>query len=101
MDRSNVMTLVSQSFASDEYGIQTATETKRDIYCDVSSVSLSEWSEGGRLGLNPELRFTMFAPDYQGEEIVEYNGKRYAIYRTYYGRNDTLDLYAERKEGTA
>lgn len=99
MDRSNVITLIGEAFTKNEYGVQIQTETRREVYCNVTSVSLSEWSEGGRLGLNPEFRMTMFAPDYLGEKVLEFNGVRYAIYRTYYGRNDTLDLYVERRSG--
>lgn len=99
MDRSNVITLIGEAFTENEYGVQIPVETRHDVYCNVTSVSLSEWSEGGRLGLNPEFRMTMFAPDYQGEKVLEFNGVRYAIYRTYYGRNDTLDLYVERRSG--
>lgn len=101
MDRSNVLTLIRETYTPDAMGVQRPTETSRDVFCDVSSVSLSEWSEGGRNGLNPELRFTMFEPDYEGEEIAEYNGKRYMIYRTYHARNDSIELYAERREGKA
>ena len=50
--------------------------------------------------MNPEYRFTMFAPDYEGERTVKYHGKAYSIYRTYLGRTDTIELYAERKGGT-
>lgn len=100
MDRSNVITLVSRSFTSDEYGIQTPTETVRDVYASVQSVSLEEWTQGGRLGLNPEYRFTMFEPDYEGEEIVIYKGVRFSIYRTYHARNDSIELYAERRSGS-
>jgi len=32
--------------------------------------------------------------------VLEYKGNRYGIYRTYIGRNDTIELYAERKGGT-
>ena len=42
----------------------------------------------------------MFAYDYQGEDSVQYNGRTYGIYRTYLGREDTIELYAERKGGT-
>lgn len=99
MDRSNVLTLIAQTYTADEYGRLIPSETTRDVFCDVDSVNLNEWSEGGRLGLNPEYRFTMFAYDYQGEEVAEFNSVRYSIYRTYHGRNDTIELYAERRTG--
>lgn len=72
----------------------------REVFCQVDSVTQTEFFEGGRNGLNPEYRFTMFAYDYQDERIVEYNGRLYAIYRTYQPRTDIIELYAERKGGT-
>lgn len=100
MDRSDVLTLISEVYTTDENGVQKATEKEKDVFCNVSSVTRAEWSEGGRLGLNPEYRFTMFAYDYAGEELCEYNGKRYTIYRTYRAQDDTVELYAERRSGS-
>jgi hypothetical protein len=101
MDRTAVAYLIGQTYNTDQYGVQWPTETRRKIYCNVSSVSMSEWFEGGRNGLNPELRLTMFQGDYSGEKVVEYNGARFTIYRTYKARNDTIELYCERREGNA
>ena len=42
----------------------------------------------------------MFAGDYEDESIIEYNGKRYAVYRTFFSKTDTIELYVERKGGT-
>lgn len=74
--------------------------TERQVFCNVSSVTASEFFEGGRNGLNPEYRMTMFNGDYQGETMLKFNGRTYAIYRTYLDRNDNLELYVERKGGT-
>ena len=73
MDRTVVIKLIQESFTKDAYGVQIPTETTHEVYAKVESVTLSEWSEGGRHGLNPELRFIMFAPDYHRERIIEYN----------------------------
>lgn len=100
MDRSNVITLIGQTKTQNEYGIWESTETKRDVFCDVSSVTRAEFFDGGRNGLNPEYVFIMFYGDYNGETIAEYNGNRYAIYRTFHARTDVIELYVERKGGT-
>ena len=99
MDRSAVCSLISKTHVSDVYGVMRPQETSREVYCNVQSVSASEFFQGGLNGLKPEYRFTMFKYDYNGEEIVEYNGVRYTIYRTYEGRNDTIELYAEKRKG--
>lgn len=100
MDRSEVVRLIAVTNTQDANGVFRATETHRDVFCDVSSVTQSEFFEGGRSGLNPEYRFTMFRYDYNDEPIVEYQGKRYGAYRTYFARNDLIEVYVERKGGT-
>lgn len=72
----------------------------KTVFCNVNSVSRNEFFEAGRNGLNPEFVFTMFFGDYEGEHTLIYNGLAYAVYRTYRGRNDTIELYVERKGGT-
>lgn len=84
MDRSSVITLIKTTYSQDEIGQQVAVETRRPAFCDLRSVSRSEWATAGQLGLNPELVATMFAPDYRGEEIVEISisGISEAVYLT-------------------
>lgn len=100
MDRSAVITLIASTKAQNAYGVWTDSLSGRDVYCQVDSVTRSEFFEGGRNGLNPEYRFTMFFADYNGEQLVQYNGKTYSVYRTYHARTDTIELYVERKGGS-
>lgn len=99
MDRSAKITLIAESYTEDTIGQQISIETETEIFAAVDSVSSAEFVAAGQLGLRPELRFTIFAPEYSGEKIVEYNGTRYAVYRTYIGKNEALELYTERKTG--
>ena len=101
MDRSDEIKLITETWAEDTYGVLQPTETTKTVFCDVGSVTGSEIAEFGRNGINPELRMTMFRYDYGGQRIVEYNGDRYSVYRTYFARNDTIELYVERRGGTA
>lgn len=100
MDRSNIITLIAETKTQDDFGVWVSTETEREVFCGVSSVTRAEFFDGGRNGLNPEYVFTMFFGDYDGETVLEYNGKRYGIYRTYHAKTDVIELYAERKGGT-
>ncbi len=99
MDKSRVLTLITVSYTPDALGQLVPQEARRDVYCNLSSVSASEWFEAGRAGLNAEHRATMFVYDYSGEQIAELDGVRYGIYRTYLGRNEAIELYLERKAG--
>lgn len=71
MDRSCVISLINVTYTTDEIGQQVPVETARQVYCDLRSITRSEWSAAGQLGLNPALVAVLFAPDYEGEEIVE------------------------------
>lgn len=100
MDRSNVITLLSATKTQDQFGVWRETFTERNVFCQVDSVTANEFFNGGRNGLNPEYRMSMFFGDYQGETMLRYNGMTYAIYRTYQRRDDIIELYVERKGGT-
>lgn len=100
MDRSNVIYLIGASKEQDQYGVWRETLTKRQVFCNVSSVSAAEFFDAGRNGLNPAYRMTVFFGDYQGETMLEYNSATYSIYRTYQRTTDELELYVERKGGS-
>lgn len=94
----DILKLVKQTISTDKYGREVVTETLREIYCEVDSVSQTEFYSAANAELQPEYRFTVFFGDYEGEDVCKYNGNRYAIYRTYRS-GDYLELYVERKVG--
>lgn len=94
----DVITLITQTITTDKYGNEVATETEKTIYCEVDSVSQSEFFAAENTELNPEYKFTIFFGDYDGQSLVKFNGARYSVYRTY-RTGDDLELYTERKIG--
>ena len=100
MDRSEVITLIGSTKTQNAFGVWEETKTLKDVFCQVDSVTRAEFFEGGRNGLNPEFRFTMFDGDYSGEREVIFKEKPYSVYRTYHGRKDEIELYVERKGGS-
>lgn len=99
MDKSSVLKLISVTYTDDTIGQKVPTETTRNVFCSVESVTQSEWFNAGNAGLKAEYRAVMFAPEYKGEELCELNGVRYGIYRTYLTNNEEIELYLERKAG--
>ena len=99
MDRSEVINLISITYTIDEIGQRIPVETSVTRYCQLSSVSQSEWFEAGRNGLKAEYRAVLDAYEYDGQEVAEINGVRYGVYRTYRTKSDTIELYLERKAG--
>lgn len=96
----SVIKLIASTTVKDEFGVDIPVKTARDVFCKVRSASRAEFFDGGRNGLNPEYQITMFAADYAGESVIEYEGKTYAVYRTYRTDSDYIELYVERKGGT-
>ena len=77
----DVLTLVSES--PGDHGIfEEHTETKRDVFCQVRSVSRAEWYQAKSNSLHPEFVFRISdKADYENEKICEYHGTRYRIIR--------------------
>ena len=99
MDLSNELTLVSYTYEKDSKGVDRKTQHTRTVFCGVESVSASEFFAANAAGLNPDLRFTMFRFDYEGEEECIFEDEYYSIYRTYRVKNDLIELYAQKKVG--
>lgn len=94
----DIITLLKKSITTDAYGNEEVSEAEKTVFCEVDSISQSEFFAAADTELNPEYRFTVFFGDYNGEDVCKYNGTRYAIYRTYRA-GDYMELYAERKIG--
>ena len=99
MDGSCIIYLIEERKTQDALKHWTVEEIPHPVYCSVQSMSRAEWHEAGRSGLQPALVFTMFCHDYHGEKILEYDCKRYGIYRTYKGTDESVELYTEEKGG--
>lgn len=100
MDRSDVITLIAIVREQDDLGRWKEVTTSKEVFCQVDSVSQHEFYEGGRNGLNPSFKFSMFSGDYNEESVIQYKGNQYSVYRTYLRRDDIIELYVERKGGT-
>ena len=94
------ITLIKETPTKDARSVYQIVETSREVMCRRNSVTRNEFFEGGRNGLNPEMVFTVFVGDYEGERKCEYEGNRYAIYRTYETDGDYIELYVQREGGT-
>lgn len=99
MNISDVLKLISYEIVKDEYGVGRKTEVSRQVYCDVHSVTQSEFFSGQQSGLKPDLKFTVFSGDYENETVIEFHNVRYSVYRTYNANSDYIELYAQKEAG--
>lgn len=91
--------LISTEYKQDELLQFIPEEKERIIYCEVQSISRAEWYDAGRNGMKPQIKVITPRINYLGEEKAEYKGKVYAIYRTFFSKGDTIELYLEEKAG--
>lgn len=99
MERDHIAHLISETYAPDALGQLVPTEQRREVFCTIGSVQQSEWFSAGRNGLKAQSRLKVFADDYAGETLVEADGVRYEIYRTYLGKNNQMELYLKKVGG--
>ena len=95
MDRSNIIFLIRKTYTQNSFGQFETVNEKRQVFCDVRSITRAEWYDAGRNGFKPDLSFVMFAPDYHGEDEIEFEGHKYSVYRTYIGQNESIELYCQ------
>ncbi len=93
--------LISQTFVKDKMGQPIPQEIRSSpILVSDGSITRAEFDVAGRQSLNPEMVIKTQACNYNGEEIVEVDGIRYGVYRTYRPPySDEVELYLERKTG--
>lgn len=99
MNLAEKIALVSIEYAQDDLGEWTEVWTKREIFARVESVSMSEFYQAGMRGLDPDYKLTIWMNEYENEELVDYNGKIYAVYRTYRRDDGRIELYVSEKKG--
>lgn len=79
-----ILTLITTINSVDEYGDPSITETRRDVFCRLASIGQKEFYQAHAVGLQPELKFILADYlEYSGESLVEYNGQRFRVLRTY------------------
>ena len=96
-----VITLVGTTKTKNDYGVLVETPVSRDVFCRKQSITRSEFFGAGRNGLSPEFVVEVFHGDYEGERSCIFEGKPFAIYRTYLPEGtDYVELYCARRGGT-
>lgn len=97
----DVAYLIQQDYTEDGLGQHIPNkETSIEIFVSVQSISRTEYFEAGKNGLMPEIVIKTAAINYSGEKLIEYQGVRYGIYRTYRSNiPDEVELYLQRKAG--
>lgn len=97
--KNDIIYLIGETIVNDEIGQQIPVETSREVFCEIRSITRAEWFDAGRSNLKPSFAAVVDYDDYSGEEIAEYAGKQYGIYRNYSKDRKEIELYLEQKAG--
>lgn len=93
----DILVLISTVNGVDEYGDPAVTEVSREVFCRLASIGQKEFYQAHAVGLQPEIKFVLADYlDYSGESLVEHEGQRYRVLRTYRdGQEIELVCYRE------
>ena len=79
-----VLTLIRLETTLDEYGDPVIDEIRRDVFAEQLSIGQKEFYQAHAVGLQPEVKFKLADYlDYEEEPLVEHDGQRYRVLRTY------------------
>ncbi len=88
--KSDIITLITQTETTDDFGDRVITEATAEVFCEMASIGQKEFYQAQAVGLQPEIKFTLTDYlDYNGERYLTHDGTRYRVLRTY---RDGLEL---------
>lgn len=91
--------LITKTYTTDQIGQRIATEVEREVFCDISSISSSEFSNAGQMGLRPEFKVKVWKYEYNDEDEIVIGEKHFSVYRTYVDQDGRIELYVQRRVG--
>ncbi len=85
--------------ALDDYGNEVLTYSSREVFVYPRSVYRAEFYAAAQAGLHPSITLTITnIADYEGEQIVEFDGKKYNVVRVdWNGQRDRVNLVLEER----
>lgn len=83
----------------DDYGNESIAYIERTVFVQPRSVYNAEFYNAAQAGLHPTIAFVLTnRRDYDGEKLIEWNGKVYNIIRTdWTAQRDAISLICEER----
>lgn len=95
----DICNLISVTTTQDAIGNFIASEKTFMVFCSKFSITRAEFSTAGQAGYKPDLMLVVDADAYGNEKLLEYQEKRYSIYKTFQRVDGFIELYCEVKTG--
>ena len=88
MQYSEIIYLITESNGVDAIGNVTSTLTSANkCYAKAQSVRVNEYYNAAEIGLTPSVEFVIKKLNYNGEDEIEWNNKRYSVIRVVEPKN--------------
>lgn len=88
----DVINLVAVTHSQNDMGDPIETPTPRQVFANKKSIRQAEFYQAQATGLRPEIMFEIRAIEYEGESILEHEGKSYSVIRTYTKNDEIMEL---------
>lgn len=95
----NVCNLLSITTTQDELGQFVKTEKSYMVFCSKMSITRAEFNSAGSLGHKPDIMLIVDSDSYENEKLVEFEGKKYSIYKNFQRNDSFTEIYCEVKSG--
>lgn len=88
----DVVTLEAVAHGTDDDGYEKETVVKSECFADVQSAKRSEFYKAKQIGVDLAITVKLRADDYDGQERLVWNGKRYKVERAYTEAREMVEL---------
>lgn len=84
-------------FVEDDIGNQIPVgPVELPLLCKLESVGRAEFYNASSQGMKPEKVFIIHAYEYDGQQLVKFEGKQYRVTRTFQTGTEEIELTCER-----
>jgi len=95
----DVCYLISTTTTKDDLNQYVTSEKSFMIFCSKLSITRAEFSTAGNLGFKPQMMLIVDSDTYDNEKLLEYEQKKFSIYKTFQRVDGFTELYCEVKIG--
>lgn len=94
---SDVISLIGLEEGLNENGFPEIVEGEpREVFANRLEIYTNEHYQAKQSGINIQFKFEIRAVEYEGEEVVEYNGERYNVERRF-EKSEFIELTLKRE----
>lgn len=92
----DIAQLISYTETKDDIGDTIQTPSERQVFVNKKSVRQNEYYQSLSAGLKPELMLEIRSIDYNNEEELEFDDKKYRVMRTFERKGEITELICEK-----